>query len=80
MRLEGRCTLARRRRTDDQAGPWTPTKGSVDRQGRLPLTPVNLAHHSYWNLAGHDAGAILDHELKLLAHRYTKVDEGLSPW
>jgi aldose 1-epimerase len=42
-------------------------------------TPVNLAHHSYWNLAGHDAGAVLDHALELRAHRYTKVDEGLIP-
>jgi aldose 1-epimerase len=42
-------------------------------------TPVNLAHHSYWNLAGHDAGAVLDHELALMAHHYTKVDEGLIP-
>jgi aldose 1-epimerase len=42
-------------------------------------TPVNLAHHSYWNLAGHDAGAVLDHELKLMAHRYTKVNGALIP-
>ena len=34
-------------------------------------TLVNMAHHSYWNLAGHDAGTILDHELALHADRYT---------
>jgi aldose 1-epimerase len=34
-------------------------------------TLVNMAHHSYWNLAGHDAGTILDHELTLQADRYT---------
>ena len=34
-------------------------------------TLVNMAHHSYWNLAGHNAGTILDHVLTLHADRYT---------
>jgi aldose 1-epimerase len=39
-------------------------------------TLVNLAHHSYWNLAGHAAGqsaldSVLDHELVLQADEYT---------
>ena len=34
-------------------------------------TLVNMAHHSYWNLGGHDAGTIADHELTLYADRYT---------
>ena len=34
-------------------------------------TIVNMAHHSYWNLAGHDSGTILDHELTLYADQYT---------
>jgi len=34
-------------------------------------TLVNLAHHSYWNLGGHDSGTILDHELTLFAGAYT---------
>jgi aldose 1-epimerase len=34
-------------------------------------TLVNMAHHSYWNLGGHDAGTILDHELTLHADQYT---------
>jgi aldose 1-epimerase len=34
-------------------------------------TVVNMAHHSYWNLAGHDSGTILDHVLTLYADRYT---------
>lgn len=33
-------------------------------------TLVDMAHHSYWNLAGHDSGTILDHELTLGADRY----------
>jgi len=41
-------------------------------------TPVNLAHHSYWNLAGHDSGTILDQQLMLQCTRYTPA-ENLIP-
>jgi len=34
-------------------------------------TLVNMAHHSYWNLGGHNSGTILDHELTLHADQYT---------
>jgi aldose 1-epimerase len=30
-----------------------------------------MAHHSYWNLGGHDSGTILDHELMMPADKYT---------
>jgi len=37
-------------------------------------TLVALAHHSYWNLGGHDAGPITDHDLTLFAQAYTPGD------
>lgn len=42
-------------------------------------TLVNLAHHSYWNLAGHDSGNVREHTLQIHAARYTPGDEGLIP-
>lgn len=42
-------------------------------------TIVNLAHHTYWNLAGPAAGDVLGHELELAADRYTVADAELIP-
>lgn len=42
-------------------------------------TPVNLAHHAYWNLGGHSSGPVLGSTVQLLASRYTPVDTSLIP-
>jgi aldose 1-epimerase len=42
-------------------------------------TVVNLVHHSYWNLAGHQSGDVLGQVLTVNADFYTPVDEGLIP-
>jgi aldose 1-epimerase len=35
------------------------------------LTVVNMAHHTYWNLAGHGSGSVEGHELTLHADWFT---------
>ncbi|KAM0979756.1 hypothetical protein ACFX13_015836 [Malus domestica] len=42
-------------------------------------TPVNLAHHTYWNLRGQNSGDILSHTIQLLGSKVTPVNDQLIP-
>ncbi|XWS60842.1 hypothetical protein CRYUN_Cryun07bG0072400 [Craigia yunnanensis] len=42
-------------------------------------SPINLAQHTYWNLAGHNSGNILDHSVQIWALHITPVDQNTVP-
>ena len=43
-------------------------------------TPINLTNHCYFNLAGHDAGSIVNHKLQIFSHKITPVNENMVPY
>jgi aldose 1-epimerase len=53
---------------------------SVDIQATTDApTVVNIVHHSYFNLGGHDSGTILEHLLEMRSSHYLPVDDDLLP-
>ncbi|KAF8091452.1 hypothetical protein N665_0445s0037 [Sinapis alba] len=52
----------------------------MEAKAREKATPVNLVHHSYWNLGGHNNGDILlSEEIQILGSGYAHVDDNLIP-
>ena len=49
-------------------------EGASDRK-----TVINLTNHSFFNLAGHDAGSILSETLTLHCGRFLEIREGILP-
>jgi aldose 1-epimerase len=69
-RLDAKLSLS----LDDEDRLAIEMTGETDRP-----TICNLAHHGYWNLAGHDSGDVLGQKLTLDAPFYTPVDAALVP-
>lgn len=42
-------------------------------------TVINLTNHSYFNLAGHNSGSILDHKMWIKANQFTTTNNELIP-
>jgi len=42
-------------------------------------TIVNFTNHSYFNLAGHNSGSVLDQKIWIKANQFTPTDSGLIP-
>lgn len=72
MGFPGRATVACTYRLLEPATLVVEFTATVDKP-----SPVNLAHHSYFNLDG--SPSILDHTLMLAADFYTPVDDALIP-
>ncbi|XP_058096578.1 uncharacterized protein LOC131242150 [Magnolia sinica] len=52
---------------------------SMKAKPRNKPTPINLAQHTYWNLAGHNSGNILSNTIQLFGSHITPVDDSLIP-
>ncbi len=52
----------------------------IDYQARTDQdTIVNLTNHSYFNLAGHNSGTVLDHQLEIRSSAFTVIGEDSIP-
>ena len=42
-------------------------------------TLINLTNHSFFNLAGHDSGSVLNHTVQIFCNRFLEIQEGRLP-
>lgn len=74
MGFPGRCNLTARYTLTDRNKLMIEMEADTDK-----ATLINMVHHSYFNLAGHGSGNVLDQQLRLGSGFYTPVDDELIP-
>lgn len=57
----------------------TTMKLEMEAEPKNKPTPISLAQHTYWNLAGHNSGPVLDHSIEIWASHITPVDQNTIP-
>ncbi|ONK65485.1 uncharacterized protein A4U43_C07F37590 [Asparagus officinalis] len=57
----------------------TSLKLEMEAESMNKATPINLAQHTYWNLAGHNSGNILNHKIQIWASQITPADKNSIP-
>lgn len=54
-------------------------KLEMEAEPKNKATPISLAQHTYWNLAGHNSGNILNHLVQIWGSQITPVDNTSIP-
>ncbi|XP_072988528.1 uncharacterized protein [Typha latifolia] len=54
-------------------------KLDMEAVAKSKATPISLAQHTYWNLAGHKSGNVLDHSIQIWGCHITPVDAYTVP-
>lgn len=69
----GNITLAVTYSLTSTNGLLVETEASAD-----CVTPLSLAHHSYFNLAGEGSGPVVDHEIQIQAEAFVPADQDMT--
>ncbi|KAL6658040.1 hypothetical protein ACP70R_004287 [Stipagrostis hirtigluma subsp. patula] len=59
--------------------PSTALKLDMEAVPLNKATPISLAQHTYWNLAGHNSGDVLAHSIQIWGSQITPVDQTSIP-